>query len=323
MTTASRSTRAGVWARRDARFSVTVVGCGLIGGSIALALRRRWPHVHITGIDRPSVLGEARARGMLDDEVPRRRWLQHVANADDDLIVLALPVDAILERLPQLANALRQRASERRPLVLDVGSVKAPIVELATRHGCHRFIGGHPMAGSERSGAEHASADMFDGRRFALCPPARASAADRSAARALVLGLGAEPLELDAALHDRCVAMVSHTPHLVALALMDAANRMHTALPRQASARDLPWRLAAGSWRDATRVATADATLWQSIVTANHAAIAEALDLLLDTLENVRDSLRAGGHDLLCGGEGGLEAETLARVRRRIDRYLP
>jgi prephenate dehydrogenase len=323
MTTGSRPARGDVWTRRDARFSVTVIGCGLIGGSIALALRRRWPRVHVTGIDRASALRDAAARGIIDAEVPRRRWVRHVADAEDALIVLALPVDVILEDLPKLASVLQERVQDRSPLVLDVGSVKGPIVALAQDLEIPRFVGGHPMAGLERSGAEHAVATMFDGRRFVLCPTSGARAVDLAAARTLVIGLGAEPIELDADLHDRCVAMTSHTPHLVALALMDAASRLRDRLPSSARTLDLPWRLAAGSWRDATRVAMADSTLWQPIITANHAAIAEALDLLLAPLEQLRDRLRSGADDLLCGGEGGLEAETLARVRRRIDPDLP
>jgi prephenate dehydrogenase len=320
MSSASRSPRDDVWA---GPLAVTILGCGLIGGSIALALRRRWPHARITGIDRPTALREARSLGMIDAEVPRRRWLRHLGSADIDLLLVALPVDAILERLPDLATGLASRPSEAQPLVIDVGSVKAPIVERATQLKCPRFIGGHPMAGRERSGARHASATLFDERRFVLCPSPSASSTDRKAARELVRGLGGEPLELEAVLHDRCVAMMSHTPHLVALALMDAADRLHRELPPRARSSDLPWRLAAGSWRDATRVAAADPTLWQPILTANHAAIADALDLLLDTVENLRDRLRAGGHDVLCDDEGGLEAESLARVRRRIARYLP
>lgn len=322
MRTPSRPARGVAWARRDARFSVTVVGCGLIGGSIALAMRRRWPRVDITGVDRPSVLREARRRGIIDVEVPRRGWLRHLATTRCALLILALPVDAILEQLPSLSASLRERPSDMHPLVIDVGSVKAPIVELAQRLGCPRFVGGHPMAGREQGGIAHADASLFDGRRFVLCPPAGTSPTDRRAARSLALGLGAEPLELDARIHDRSVAMVSHAPHVLALALMEAANRLRADLPARARAADLPWRLAAGSWRDATRVAAADPALWQAIFAANHHAIADALDGLIETLESMRDALRAGGRDLLCGGEGGLEARALARIRRRIHRYF-
>ena len=323
MTTRSRPTRATPWARRDAAFRATVIGCGLIGGSLALALRRRWPHVHLTGIDRPAVVERAHRDGVIDTAVPRQRCIDHVAAADDALILLALPVDAALALLPDLTRVVRERLKHARPLVLDVGSVKAPIVALAERLSCPRFVGGHPMAGSERTGFEHASATLFDDRRFVLCPPRGTSREDRRAAHDLVRGLGAEPLELDARIHDRCVAMVSHLPHLVALALMDSASRLQTKLPKAVGARDLPWRLAAGAWRDATRVAAADPALWQSIFTTNAEAIAEALDDLIDTLISLRDALRAGGDDLLMGGTGGLRASVLARVRRRIHRYLP
>lgn len=274
-------------------------------------------------MDRPSVLEAALEQRVVDDTLARRGWTRHIAEREDALVVLALPVDGIERQLSPLARALEARHPSACPLVLDVGSVKAPIVEAAERVGLPRFVGGHPMAGRARGGVAQADATLFDGRRFVLCLPAGTASTDRRAAHQLVEGLGAEPLVLDPAIHDRCVAMVSHAPHVVALAWMDAAARLQSRLPAAARRADLPWRLAAGAWRDATRVAAADPALWQAILTSNRGPIVETLDALITTLAGFRDSLQRGEEDLLFDGDGGVDARELARTRRRIERYLP
>ena len=182
---------------------VAIVGVGLIGGSIAHALRRQAPTVRIVGVDRPEVLAQARAAGLVDAEAPRVEDL-----ADVDLIVLATPIPAILEAIGALG-------ARRLPAVVtDVGSTKRRIVAAARASGLRPFVGGHPMAGRERGGLREASADLFVGRRwFLVDADTDPRAGDRLAVFARLLG--AEPERVEATSHDRAMAYVSHLPQLV------------------------------------------------------------------------------------------------------------
>jgi prephenate dehydrogenase len=304
------------WRATSERFEVLVVGCGLIGGSIARSMRRRWRAVRITAVDRPSVLDRARALRIAHRGLPLRRALVTIEREAVDLVVLALPVDSIVDVLPRLAQAARSAA--RPPLVIDVGSVKAPVVATAERHACPRFVGGHPMAGSEQGGLAASSAKLLVGRPFVLCPSATASSADRNRARRWAAGLGARPVELDAAVHDRVVALTSHVPHVAAWTLMDVAMRHEAAL-----GSGLPWTLAAGSWRDATRVAASDPAVWAPIVRHNREAIGNVLDEWIASLQRVREGLARAEGRVLEDGRAGIDAAAIARQRRRIRAKLP
>jgi prephenate dehydrogenase len=231
-----------------------------------------------------------------------------------DVLVLATGVDDILARIPAVASMLRQLDPALRPLVLDVGSVKTAVVAAAEDSACPRFIGGHPMAGRERSGLQHACASLFEDRPFVLCPSIGSSRADLLAARRFVRAMGARPLPMSAALHDRCVALVSHVPHLLAVSLMEAGRRLEREL-----GSGLPWKLAAGAWRDATRVAMADPHLWAPIFVHNKAAIVQALDLWLQVVSQLRAALQAPAGKRV----KALDAAGLARLRHRIERHLP
>jgi len=154
---------------------VAIVGVGLIGGSIGLAVRRHVRGARVVGVDRKAVLRAARARCAIDEATTSlARGLQGA-----DLVILALPVDAILEILPRVAVLLPQGA-----VVTDVGSTKEAIDRAARRAGLGaRFVGGHPMAGSERSGIAHADGRLFAGAPWVLCRPEGAAASRRVAAR--------------------------------------------------------------------------------------------------------------------------------------------
>jgi prephenate dehydrogenase len=304
------------WRPRGAAFEVMVLGCGLIGGSLARATRKRWSGARISIADRPPILRAARRRRIAQAVISPREVFARLESAPPDLLVLALPVDVIARVVPRVAEAARR--SEHPPLVLDVGSVKAPIVDLAQQHRCPRFVGGHPMAGKEQGGIEASSVSLFVDRPFVLCPSADTSTSDLSKARRWVAGLGARPLVLDAAEHDRVVALTSHIPHLAAWTLMDVAMRQQTDLSR----KGLIWDLAAGSWRDATRVAAADPGLWASILQHNAPAITSVLDEWIETLQRVRDGV-ASGSDVLQDGEQGVDAIAIARQRRKIRAKLP
>jgi prephenate dehydrogenase len=249
-----------------------VVGTGLIGGSIALALRQRgW---HVSGIDaEPGRSAEALAAGVID------------AAGDDlaaEVIFVATPATSVAE----VVRAILEDA-ERRPdaVVSDVSGVKTAIVEAADHP---RFIGGHPMAGSEQIGLRGADPGLFEGAAWVLTPTATTDLDAFTRLQTVVASLGADVIVLSAADHDRLVAVVSHVPHLVAATLMNAA----AAGAEQDGAL---LRLAAGGFRDMTRVAAGHPGIWPDICAENAAAIVGALDSLVGDLSAMRD--RVAGHD--------------------------
>lgn len=251
--------------------------------------------------------------GVLDAGVTPGRLASALRRVQPRIVVLALPIDPLLDLLPTVAST--DGPPDR--LVIDISSVKGPIVAAAAQ--CRGFVGGHPMAGRERGGIDQASDALFRDRTFALCRAASTTDADLRRARALVRGLGAVPLQMDAAAHDRCVALTSHLPHVLAIALMEQAAALDDELPRGVT----PWSMAAGAWRDATRVARADPAMWNAILAHNREAVSETLEQLLDQLSRLRDALREGAPDPLTPDAGGLDARAAARNRARIDAHLP
>lgn len=300
------------WVDDRSSFKAVIVGVGLIGGSLALALRRRFPLVRIVGIDHPPTLALARERRAVDEGYAPHSLDQALAE-NPALVVLATGVDTILSLLPQLDRHQRSTAHPAR-LILDVGSVKRTIVELATELELPHFIGGHPMSGRERGGIELADAALLDGCRFVLCPPLHAEVRDLTAAQWLVQRCGCEPLVMDPEVHDRCAAMVSHLPHLAAWSLMAAADQ----LSRTEGESTLPWSLAAGSWRDATRVAAANPDLWESILQANRHEVRIALDTWLSVLGRLRERLERNEGPIL----DVVDAAALGAIRQRLDPWL-
>jgi prephenate dehydrogenase len=250
----------------DTQRRAAVVGTGLIGGSIGLALRARgW---HVTGRDLdPDRAGRALALGALD------------AVGDDpdaEITFVATPVSAVVE---EARSALKSGG-----VVTDVGSVKGPIVAGVDDA---RFVGGHPMAGSEQEGVEGATADLFDGATWVLTPRVDTDPTAYTTVRSVVTAMGAEVVALPPERHDELVALVSHVPHLAAAALMVLAAEgaeEHAAL----------LRLAAGGFRDMTRVAAGHPGIWPDICAENRAAIVEALDRLVAALGTMRDLVVLG-----------------------------
>ena len=238
-----------------------VVGTGLIGGSIGLALRRKgW---HVTGDDHdPGIAARALELGALD-AVGR--------DPDADITFLATPVRAV-------ADAARAALAGSGGIVTDVGSVKASIVGAVDDP---RFIGGHPMAGSEQDGIDGAHADLFAGAVWVLTPTATTDDAAFAALRAVIAELGADVVALAPDHHDALVAVVSHVPHLTAASLMRMAD------DRSTEHRAL-LRLAAGGFRDMTRIASGHPGIWPDICAENRTAIVDVLDGLLAALTEVR-----------------------------------
>jgi prephenate dehydrogenase len=242
------------------RLTVAVVGLGLVGGSIARGLTRAgW---RVLGVDRAGPLGAAlRARA-----IARGFRALPAAARDADMVVLAAPPAANRRLLHTLA------ALDPRPAVVtDVGSVKGPICAEARRRGLRGFVGGHPMAGRERSGFAASSADLFRGRTWVLVHTAAGAGPARLVAR-MARTLGARVKRMDAAGHDRAVAFVSHLPQLVAWALRDAAREDAVA------ARHLD--VAGPGFADMTRLARSPRALWREILRENRAQVAHAVRAL-------------------------------------------
>lgn len=264
-----------------------MVGLGLIGGSVALALRERgW---HVTGDDAVAGRAEdARARGIVD-----------AVGLDPHAAVtfLAAPVSAVAE--------LAKRAlAETDGVVTDVASTKG---SLALAVDDPRFIGGHPMAGSELEGLDGADAAMFEGAVWVLTPTAATADATFTAVAGVVAELGAEVVALPADRHDEVVAVISHVPHLTAATLMGLASERaeeHAAL----------LRLAAGGFRDMTRIAAGHPAIWLDICADNRRAITGVLDGLISRLSTMREVVATEDRDGL---------ERLLRSAREARTNLP
>ncbi|HLG92094.1 MAG TPA: prephenate dehydrogenase/arogenate dehydrogenase family protein [Acidimicrobiales bacterium] len=263
-----------------------VVGTGLIGGSLGLALRERgW---HVSGVDSvPQRARRAAELGALD---------RVGEDPDASIAFVATPVSATAEVARRLLGRLGDQA-----VVSDVGGVKASVVAQVDHP---RFVGGHPMAGSEQEGVEGASAQLFSGATWVLTPTEATDPDAYLRVRSVVSSLGAEVVALAPERHDELVAVVSHVPHLTAAALMslaDAGARQHAAL----------LRLAAGGFRDMTRVAAGHPGIWPDICVDNAQAITEVLDRLVSSLAGLRRAVAEGDRDAL------LELLTRARRARR------
>jgi prephenate dehydrogenase len=245
--------------------TIGVAGLGVIGGSIALRVRATWPDVRVIGLDRRRVIQDAMRAGVIHDY---RTALADFAECD--LVVLAAPVPAILELLEEAAAGVGPRA-----VITDVGSTKRVITAAAARAGLTRFVGGHPMAGSEHAGLEHARATLFEGRPWLIV----AADHDRRDAVALVerfaRGLGAEPRRIDAAAHDRIMAYVSHVPQLVASALMTTAGQR---------CGQAGFAAAGPAFAEMTRVAASPFESWHGTLATNADFVIEALEAFVARL---------------------------------------
>jgi len=247
---------------------------GLIGASFLRAARLRLPGTALSAWSRSPTSARATA------DVAETRTTPAEAAADADCVVLAAPVDAFPSLLAAIAPALRPGA-----WVTDVGSTKRGAHAAAERilREPGRFVGGHPMAGSEKNGAGGARADLFEGRPCIVTSTSRTDLEVRRRAVALWEALGGRSIELTPEDHDRAVAEISHLPHAVAsvLAALLAGRRPRT-------------DLAAGGLRDTTRVAAGDPDLWVPILLENADQVAPLLGLLAAEAERLRDLLAAG-----------------------------
>jgi prephenate dehydrogenase len=277
---------------------VAIIGTGLIGSSIAAASGR--VGCEVRGWDVAAEVGANAAAG---------GWLAvspslEEAISEADLIVVATPIPVVPELV---ARAL---ASTSSAIVTDAASIKSAVVdsvsERVTVEELSRFVPGHPMGGSERSGPEHASASIVDDIVWVLTPT---SATDPDAAarvEAWVREIGGRPVLMPAARHDRLVAFVSHLPQVASTALMGLAAEEEAGEPEILL-------LAAGGFRDLTRLASSNPTLWSDILLANREQVTAAIDLYIDRLAALRDEVARGS-----GSDVQITFETAQRARLRL-----
>jgi prephenate dehydrogenase len=258
---------------------VAVVGVGLIGGSLGLALRRRAGAAEVRGADPdPDALAAAVGRGAITRPCASPEEAADGAGA----VFLAAPVG-------ELAGLVRRtlEASGETCLVSDVGSTKAGVMRGLDHRGRERFIGGHPVAGAAQGGVEAAREDLFAGATWFLTPSAEARPELVERLFGLVARVGGRPVAIDPVVHDRLMALVSHLPHVIASALI------HQAAATAPAGREA-LRSAGPSFADLTRVAGANPPLWADILLDNREALVAALDEQSARLGEVRRALVRG-----------------------------
>jgi prephenate dehydrogenase len=256
---------------------IAIVGPGLLGGSIALALRGRPGVSTAIWARRPEAVEELKAIAIASYAATN---LARVVR-DADLVVLCTPIGTMAALAREIAGAAKPEA-----IVTDVGSVKGAVVEelRAIFHGRLRFVGSHPMAGSEQTGLRAARADLFRGAVCIVTPEADSDAAAVASVTAFWESLGCLVRQMTPAAHDEAVAFISHLPHLVAATLVQTAAQTNPAA----------LELCGPGFRDTTRVASGAPDMWAEILTTNAAAVRHALDAMIEKLEGIRDTLATG-----------------------------
>ncbi len=263
---------------------VAILGTGLIGGSVGLALKANVAGAEVVAYDRdPAAGARAVERGAADAAAASMQE----AVAGSDVIFIATPVGTISEIARDISPALSPGM-----VVTDVGSTKSRVVlevEASIPDGVS-FVGGHPMAGTEDAGIEAAAADLFEGAWWILTPTERSEPAAYQTLHGLLSALGARVMAVRPDEHDEMLAVISHIPQLTATTLMNLAaerGQDHAGL----------LALAAGGFRDMTRVASSNPEIWVDVCRENSAAIADALEALSDRLLDLRDRVSSGDLD--------------------------
>ena len=296
---------------------LVVAGVGLIGGSLAMALRASGAVGEVVGLGRSTAnLRVARRRGLIDraERDPER------AARGADLALIAVPVGAIAPVVEALARALPPDA-----VITDAGSVKGAVVAAVERvlgASAGRFCGSHPIAGTEHSGAGAALPDLLAGRRCVLTPTARTTPLARRRVRALWEAAGMRVEEMPATVHDHILALVSHLPHMAAYALVNAVADADAGRRRRVLA------YAAGGFKDGTRIAASSPEMWRDICLANRSELLRALDHFTAAVDRLRSAIATGDGDALarellraCTIRRGLGASSRRiAVRRRARR---
>jgi prephenate dehydrogenase len=275
---------------------MAVVGVGQIGGSVALAARAAGAVTEVVGWSRNAeTVDRARLLGIVDRAAASRAEVARGAA----LIVLATPVRSLGEVAREIAGALEEGA-----IVFDVGSVKGTAIRQVEKHlPPGAFVACHPLAGTERFGPDAASPLLFEGRRCVICPSEKSREEAVATIEALWTAMGAEPVRMDAALHDRVLGAGSHLPHVAAYALAGVMGGLPPDVVEGLT------KLPTSSLRDTTRVAASSPTMWRDILLDNRAEIVPLVERLRADLEALRAAIDAGDADrieaLLTAGKSG------------------
>ena len=265
---------------------IAVIGLGLLGGSVGLAIKAHLPGATTTGYDAdPATRARAATRGLVD------QVCDSAADAarDAELVVLCVPVGAMAEAAKELATSLHADT-----LVSDVGSSKQSVAKaLAEVLPGHAIIPAHPVAGTERSGPDAGFASLFQQRWCILTPPEDADPAKLAALSAFWEALGARVEVMDAAHHDLVLAVTSHLPHLIAYTIVGTASDLEGVTESEVI------KYSAGGFRDFTRIAASDPTMWRDVFLSNKDAVLEMLQRFTEDLTALQRAIRIGDGDQL------------------------
>lgn len=260
--------------------SIGIIGLGLIGGSIARALKRSGKDYVISAFD----CDEDAIQMALDNKTIDKK----VKNIREDfsscnIIFLCIPVNTMEPILKELIPCLLPQC-----ILTDVGSTKGEVVALIKEMNLdHRFIGGHPLAGSEKSGFSASKANLFENAYYCFTPTDKTVYAAIEFLKSIIKDIGAIPIEISPEEHDRAVAVISHVPHIVAALLVNLVGRLD-------SPQNVMKTIAAGGFKDVTRIASSSPELWAGICISNRKTILEILPALVDALKSFEDDLKVG-----------------------------
>jgi len=280
---------------------LAVIGVGLIGGSLARALRQADAVVEIIGCGRGREnLQKALELGVID------AWTHDIGEAvqDADMVFLAIPLGAMESAFMQMKDQLASNA-----VITDGGSSKASVIEAAKAafgEVPDNLVPGHPIAGTEQNGVEASFADLYKQRRVILTPLENTAPAAIARVRAMWQTCGAEVTEMSVAHHDEVLAATSHLPHMLAFGLVDTLSRM--------KANDEIFRYAAGGFRDFTRIASSNPVMWRDVCVANGTALSKMLAAFAEEMSDLAETISSGdGEHLL---------EIFERAKAARDRYV-
>lgn len=270
--------------------NLCVIGTGLIGGSLCLALKEVGACKHITGAGRSEqTLLKAKQLDIIDD------YATDISAAveDADMVVVSVPLGAMSRVFEQIASGL-ERSGNENAVITDAGSAKAQVQQLADKIFAakgHRFVAGHPIAGTEKSGPEAAFADLYKDRRVILTPTDSTDPDAIERVTSMWQRVGARVETMSAEHHDKVLAATSHLPHMMAFGLVHCLENMD-------DIEDV-FRFAAGGFRDISRIASSDPVMWRDICLENRQAVLTMMDRFTEDFARIRAAIEAGQGDEL------------------------
>ena len=265
---------------------ITIIGVGLIGGSLGLALKEKELNFKIVGVDKQEVIKKAIARGAIDEGTVNLE--EGIEEAD--VVIIATPIKTILDLLPKISPFLKKEC-----LVTDTGSTKVKIIEKANQvlpQDVH-FIGGHPMAGSEKYGIDSADPHLFQDKTYILTPTNKSNLIAIEKIFLLINMIGAKRLILDPLDHDRIVGVVSHLPQIMAVSLINMVNIL-----TQEENNNNYFKAIGGGFKDMTRIALSPSKIWEDICETNQETIVEMIQEFRSYLGVIEDKLKNNPHSL-------------------------